>query len=74
MLTSTGTAIYIAETEGFDLGREQCPQLSDMDYIRRRQVWQGTIFLSVQVLSIGSRSFADRQQVDCYGHRTHTAD
>jgi hypothetical protein len=47
-----GTAIHVAETEGLDLGREKCPHLSDGEYNQRRQVWNGTIFMSVQVVSM----------------------
>lgn len=51
MLTPTATAIHIAETEGLELGRDQCPHLSDAEYVRRRQVWNAVIFMSGHVTS-----------------------
>lgn len=51
MLTWTATAIRIAEMEGLDLSRDLCPQLSDAEYVRRRQVWNAIIFMSGQVKS-----------------------
>lgn len=45
----TGLAIRVAQTYRIDLQREQCPQLSDADYSRWREVWRAIIFLDTSV-------------------------
>ena len=45
MFMHSGTAIRIAQMHRIDLEPEHCPNLSDDEYSRQRQVWQAAIFL-----------------------------